>query len=79
MQDFDASQLNIENDLGNTDFLCRTKASDERVDGMENHMDTLASKTDINTVYNRMEAYTTLEKYNKSQIKQAEQNEKHVA
>ena len=68
MQDFDAAQLNLENDLGKLDHEVRQKASNEKVEEIEDHMETLATKLDIDRVFNKLEAYTTLEKFNKMKI-----------
>ena len=55
------------------------KASDERVDEMENHMDTLATKNDIDRVFNKLESYTTLENFNRKMIQQECENENQQA
>ena len=75
MQDFDAAQLNLENDLGKLDHEVRQKASNEKVEEIEDHMETLATKLDIDRVFNKLEAYTTLEKFNKMKIQQELENE----
>ena len=68
MQDFDAAQLNLENDLGKVDHEVRQKASNDKVNEIEDHMETLATKNDIDRVFNKLEAYTTLEAFNKKNI-----------
>ena len=68
MQDMDASQLNLENDLGNVRVEMRNKANLTRVEQIEVSMSDFAGKTDIQKIINKLESYTTLESFNKTRI-----------
>ena len=74
MQDMDASQLNLENDLGNVRVEMRNKANLTRVEQIEVSMSDFAGKTDIQKIINKLESYTTLESFNKTRINQEKQN-----
>lgn len=68
MQDFDASQLDLENDLNKVDNEVRQKASNKKVDDIEKSLERLATKMDIERVFNKFDAYTTLDAFNKKNI-----------
>ena len=75
LQDFDASQLNLENDLGKFDHQVRQKANNEAVDEIRVQMETLATKNDLELLTNRLEAYTTLDAFHKVRLKHELENE----
>ena len=70
LQDLDAVQLNLENDLGNVRQELRTKATNTKVEQVEMIMQDFSTKTDFVRILNKLESYTTLESFNKMRIAQ---------
>ena len=74
MQDLDAVQLNLENDLATLRADVRTKATNNKVNHIEEIMEDFATRSDIHRLLNKMDAYTTLDQFNKRNIQMDRQN-----
>lgn len=74
MQDFDASQLNLEQDLSTIRCELRNKCNVGRIEQVECALADFATKTEFNKILNRLESYTSLESFNKSRISQEKHN-----
>ena len=68
MQEIDQSQMNLENDLVGIRNDLRTRATLTRLEQVEITLNDFATKTDFAKVLGKLEAYTTLESFNKMRI-----------
>ena len=68
MQEIDQSQLNLETDLVGIRNDLRTRATLTRLEQVEISLGDFATKSDFAKVLGKLEAYTTLESFNKMRI-----------
>lgn len=70
MQDLDGVQLNLYADLGVLRSDVNTKETIVRVSDLELQLLAFSTKTELNKVYKTLDAYTSLDSFNKRMIKQ---------
>lgn len=68
MQEIDQSQMNLETDLVAIRTDLRTRATLTRLEQVEISLGDFATKSDFAKVLGKLEAYTTLESFNKMRI-----------
>lgn len=68
MQEIDQSQMNLETDLVGIRNDLRTRATLTRLEQVEISLGDFATKSDFAKVLGKLEAYTTLESFNKMRI-----------
>ena len=68
MQEIDQSQMNLETDLIGIRNDLRTKATMTKLEQVEITLTDFATKSDFAKVLGKLEAYTTLESFNKMRI-----------